>query len=123
MERRTALPLQRRQIFATQDAEEARAFLGARGFLLDIPSREATDLDMRLKSVFLPGVLFTRLEYGAAVQIRTTESYEDYRFVAPLRGRLVEPLPMRTFPAGLTPQCWSRRRSIICYGLSGIPLG
>jgi AraC-like DNA-binding protein len=88
VERRTALPLQRRQIFATQDAEEARAFLGARGFLLDIPPREATDLDMQLKSVFLPGLLFTRLEYGAAVQIRTTENYEDYRFVAPLRGRL-----------------------------------
>jgi len=88
VERRTALPLQRRQIFATQDAEEARAFLGARGFLLDIPSREATDLDMRLKSVFLPGLLFTRLEYGAAVQVRTAENYEDYRFVAPLRGRL-----------------------------------
>ena len=88
MERRTALPLQRRQIFATEDAEEARAFLGARGFLLDIPPREATDLDMQLKSVFLPGLLFTRLEYGAAVQIRTTESYEDYRFVAPLRGCL-----------------------------------
>ena len=88
MERRTALPLQRRQIFATEDAEEARAFLGARGFLLDIPPREATDLDMQLKSVFLPGLLFTRLEYGAAVQIRTTENYEDYRLVAPLRGRL-----------------------------------
>jgi len=88
VERRTALPLQRRQIFATQDAEEARAFLGARGFLLDIPPREATDLDMQLKSVFLPGLLFTRLEYGAAVQIRTTENYEDYRLVAPLRGRL-----------------------------------
>jgi hypothetical protein len=123
VERRTALPLQRRQIFATQDAEEARVFLGARGFLLDIPPCEATDLDMQLKSVFLPGLLFTRLKYGAAVQIRTTENYEDYRFVAPLRGRLVEPLPMRTFPAGLTPQCWSRRRSIVCCGLSGIPLG
>ena len=88
MDRRADLGLPRHQVFATRDAEEARAFLGVRGFLLEIPPREATDLHMQLDSVFLPGLCFTRLQYGAAAEIRTSQEYDDYRFVAPLRGRL-----------------------------------
>jgi AraC-like DNA-binding protein len=80
--------LQRHQIFATRDAEEARAFLGVRGFLLDIRPRDAADLDMRLNSVFLPGLYLARLQYGAAAEIRTSQDYDDYRFMAPLRGCL-----------------------------------
>ena len=88
MARRAALPLRRHQIFVTRDAEEARAYLGVRGFQLDIPPRDAADLDMQLNSVFLPGLYIARLKYGAAAKIRTSQNYDDYRFMTPLRGRL-----------------------------------
>jgi AraC-like DNA-binding protein len=38
--------------------------------------------------VFLPGLHFARLQYGAAAKIRISQDYDDYRFMAPLRGRL-----------------------------------
>jgi len=85
---RAALPLQRHQIFVTRDAEEARAYLGVRGFQLDIPPRDAADFDMQLNSVFLPGLYIAQLKYGAAAKIRTSQNYDDYRFMTPLRGRL-----------------------------------
>jgi hypothetical protein len=66
LERCADLPLQRRQNFATRDAEEAHAFLNIRGFRLDMPVREAVHLDMRVSGVFLPGTYFGRLQYGAA---------------------------------------------------------
>ena len=88
MARRGGLSSQRHQIFATRDAETARAFLGVRGFLLDIPPREVPNLDMRLNTVFLPGLCFTRLKYGVPAEIRTSQDYDDYRFMTPLRGRL-----------------------------------
>jgi hypothetical protein len=88
VERRAALPLQQHQSFATRNVEEARAFLGIRGFLLYIPPREAAELDMQLKSMFLPGLCFARLRYGAAAQVRTSRDYDDYRFMTPLRGSL-----------------------------------
>ncbi len=76
------------QAFATRDAEEARAFVAARGFRLNIRPRDADDVDMQLRGVFLPGFCLGSLGYGAAVEIRTTQDYQDYRLVAPFRGRL-----------------------------------
>jgi AraC-like DNA-binding protein len=78
MERRARLPLQRHNILATGDAEEARAFVGMRGLLLD----------MHVNGVFMPGVYLGYLRYGAAVEVRTSEFGDDYRLVAPLRGSL-----------------------------------
>jgi AraC-like DNA-binding protein len=86
MERREGL--QSYQAFATRDAEEARAIVAARGFQLDMRPREAKFVDMRLRGVFLPGFVLGSLGYGAAVEIRTKRDYDDYRFVAPFRGRL-----------------------------------
>jgi hypothetical protein len=105
VERRADLPLQRHQNFATRDAEEAHAFLNIRGFRLDMPAREAAHLDMRVSGVFLPGTYFGRLQYGAAVEVRTAEHYSDYRFVAPLRGGLCATIAMRRFRAGRAQQC------------------
>ena len=39
MERRASLS-SRRQVFATRDPEQARAFVALRGFLLDVPPRD-----------------------------------------------------------------------------------
>jgi AraC-like DNA-binding protein len=86
MERRAGL--QPYQAFATRDAEEARALVAARGFQLDIRPRDAKHVDMQLRGVFLPGFCLGSLGYGAAVEIRTTQDYDDYRLVAPFRGRL-----------------------------------
>jgi len=58
------------------------------GFQLDIPPRDAADLDMQLNSVYPPGLYIARLKYGAAAKIRTSQNYDDYRFMTPLRGRL-----------------------------------
>lgn len=88
MERRAALPLQRHKIFATADAEEARAFVGIRGFLLDVSMHEQSHLDMQVNGVFMPGMYLGYLQYGAAVEVRTSEFCDDYRLVAPLRGLL-----------------------------------
>jgi AraC-like DNA-binding protein len=87
MERRAGLSSQR-QIFATRDPEEARAFVALRGFLLDVPPRGASDLDMQLDGVYSPGFCLLNLGYGAAAEVRTKRDFDDYRFVAPSRGRL-----------------------------------
>jgi AraC-like DNA-binding protein len=87
MERRAVLSSQR-QVFATRDPEEARAFVAVRGIVLDVPPREATGLDMQLDGVFSPGFCLLHLGYGAAAEVRTTLDFDDYRFVAPSRGRL-----------------------------------
>jgi AraC-like DNA-binding protein len=87
MPRSAALPLRRHHIFATRDPEEARAFLRLREFRLDMSAREAAYLDMRANGVHLPGLYLGSLHYGAAVEIRTDPSYDDYRFVIPVRGR------------------------------------
>jgi AraC-like DNA-binding protein len=87
MERRAALSSQR-QVFATRDPEEARAFVALRGYLLDVLRREATGLDMRLDGVYSPGFCLLHLGYGAAAEVRTTRDFDDYRFVGPSRGGL-----------------------------------
>jgi AraC-like DNA-binding protein len=87
MERRAELPLQRHKIFATGDAEEARAFLEMRGFSLDMLRREAAHLDMRINGVFWPSVYLGYVQYGAAVGVYASEFDEDYYFATPLRGR------------------------------------
>jgi AraC-like DNA-binding protein len=86
MERRAGL--QPYLAFTTSDAEEARAFVAARGFELGIRPREAKSVDMQLRGVFLPGFVLGTLGYGAAVEIRTAQDYDDYRLVAPFRGCL-----------------------------------
>ena len=87
MEPRGALSSQR-QVFATRDPEEARAFVALRGYVLDVPAREATGVDMRLDGVYSSGFCLLHLGYGAAAEVRTTRDFDDYRFVAPSRGRL-----------------------------------
>jgi AraC-like DNA-binding protein len=77
-----------RQVFATCDPEEARAFVAVRGIVLDVPPREATSLDMQLDGVYSSGFCLLNLGYGAAAEVRTTRDFDDYRFVAPSRGRL-----------------------------------
>jgi AraC-like DNA-binding protein len=95
VERRAALALQRHRIFATRDAEEARIFLDSRGFLLDVPTREAAHLDIQINGAFLPGLYLGCLQYGAAVEIRTTQYYDDYRFVTLMRGSLAATIARR----------------------------
>jgi len=85
MERRAALSSQR-QVFATRDPEEARAVVALRGFVLDVPPRSG--VDMQLDGVYSPGFCLLHLGYGAAAEVRTTRDFDDYRFVAPSRGRL-----------------------------------
>jgi AraC-like DNA-binding protein len=92
MQLSAALPLQRYHIFATRDPEEARAFLRLRAFRLDVSAREAAHFDMQINGFFLPGLYLGTLQYGAAVDIRTDPSYEDYRFAIPIRGRLAATL-------------------------------
>jgi AraC-like DNA-binding protein len=87
MPRSAALPLQRHHIFATRAPEEARAFLRLREFRLDMTAREAVCFDMQVSGVFLPDLYLGSLQYGAAVEIRTEPSYDNYRLVIPIRGR------------------------------------
>ncbi|MBV9200269.1 MAG: AraC family transcriptional regulator [Alphaproteobacteria bacterium] len=87
MERRAALSSQR-QVFATRDPEEARAFVALRGYVLDVPAREASGVDMQLDGVYSPGFCLLHLGYGAAAEVRTTRDFDDYRLAAPSRGCL-----------------------------------
>lgn len=88
MEGGTAPRQQQRVIFRTRDAEEARAFLSAREFRLDLSRGEAPHLDLRIDGIFLPSLYLGRLQYGAAVEIRTSALCDDYRLALPLRGSL-----------------------------------
>jgi AraC-like DNA-binding protein len=78
----------RRLVFDTRDAEEARNYLRTHEFLVDFPPREAAQVDMRINGVFLPNMYLGYLQYGAAVEVRTSPSLDFYRFAAPIRGRL-----------------------------------
>jgi AraC-like DNA-binding protein len=78
----------RRVVFDTCDPEEARNFARAQEFHLGFPPGAAAHLDMRVSGVFLPGMYLGYLQYGAAVEVRTSPSLDFYRFVAPIRSRL-----------------------------------
>lgn len=48
--------------------------------------REAGHLGMKVNGVFMSGIYLGYLQYGAAVEVRTSEFCDDYRLVTPLRG-------------------------------------
>ena len=79
--------LERHPIFSSRDAEEARAFLHAKEFNLEVARREAQDLDMRINGIYLPGMYVGYIQYGPPVDVRAVQR-DDYWIQMPIGGQL-----------------------------------
>lgn len=79
--------LERHPIFNSRDADEARAFLHAKEFNLEVARREAQDLDMRINGIYLPGMYVGYIQYGPPVDVRAVQR-DDYWIQMPIGGQL-----------------------------------
>jgi AraC-like DNA-binding protein len=70
----------------SRDVEEARAYLDASGFHLDIDPRKASQLRLCTLGVRLPGIYLAYMEYGAPVKVGTDPGRDDYWILLPVRG-------------------------------------
>jgi AraC-like DNA-binding protein len=87
MELGTAPLLERHRIFQSRDVDEAHAYLRRKEFQLDINPRQASELDMRINGVYLPGMWFGYFHYGPPVATRAV-GRDDYWVQLPVRGHV-----------------------------------
>jgi AraC-like DNA-binding protein len=80
--------LERQQIFRSREADETREFLRGKQFTFDVAPRLASQLDVRINGVYLPGMYIGYIQYGAPVAIRTGPARNDYWIQLPIRGHL-----------------------------------
>jgi AraC-like DNA-binding protein len=80
--------LERRQIFHSREPEQAREFLHAKQFGLEVAHRMAGQLDVRINGVYLPGMYIGYIEYGAPVTVQANPGRDDYWIQLPVRGHL-----------------------------------
>lgn len=48
--------LERHGVFRSHDAEETRAFLGGKGYQIDLSPRQARQLHTRINAVYMPSL-------------------------------------------------------------------
>src|SRR5580700_9671598 len=70
----------------SRDVDEARAYLDASRFHLDIDPRKASQLRLCTLGVRLPGIYLAYMEYGAPVKVGTDPGRDDYWILLPVRG-------------------------------------
>ena len=70
----------------SRDVEEARAYLDASGFHLDIDPRKAPQLRLCTLGVRLPGIYLAYMQYGAPVKVGADPRRDDYWILLPVRG-------------------------------------
>jgi AraC-like DNA-binding protein len=70
----------------SEDVEEARSYLDASGFRLDIDARKASQLKLCTLGVRLPGIYLAYMQYGAQVKVRADPGRDDYWILLPTHG-------------------------------------
>jgi AraC-like DNA-binding protein len=84
-----ALPLlHNRRVYASRNADETRAFMAAKEFLLDLSPREASAFDFIANAAYMPGSYLGYIQYGAAATIKVPDLRvrDDYFVHLPVRG-------------------------------------
>jgi AraC-like DNA-binding protein len=79
--------LERHPIFSSRNAEEARAYLQAKEFDLEVAPRGAQNLDVRINGIYLPGMYIGYVQYVAQVNVRAVQR-DDYWIQMPVSGQL-----------------------------------
>jgi len=81
--------LERLRIFQSRNAEETRAFLGAKHYGFDLPPKQKAGLDTRINGIYLPQSYIGYIQYGAVpVSFSSGRDRSDYWMQLPLRGHL-----------------------------------
>jgi AraC-like DNA-binding protein len=81
--------LERHRVFHSADVEETRAFLGGKGYQLDVPPRQASQLHTRINAVYMPSLYIGHMQYGSlAVGLAPGPARTDVLVQLPIRGHL-----------------------------------
>lgn len=81
--------LDRHRIFHSHDAEETRAFLGGKGYKLDLSPRQTRQLNTRINAVYMPGMYLGYMHYGSLpVELSPSVARSDFLLQLPVRGYL-----------------------------------
>jgi AraC-like DNA-binding protein len=86
--------------FHTQDADEARAFLRAKEYEVDLSRRHARQIDLRINGVYLPGTYVGYYQYGAPIVARSHADRHDYWINLPLEEPISATIGAETLICG-----------------------
>ena len=81
--------LRRYRVFHSRDAEETRAFLGAKGHQFDLSPRQSSELRTCINTVYMPGLYLGYIDYGSLpVTLSPGTARNDFVLQLPMRGQL-----------------------------------
>jgi AraC-like DNA-binding protein len=86
--------------FHTRDADEARAFLRAKEYEVDLLRRDARQIDLRINGVYLPGTYVGYYQYGAPIVARSHADRHDYWINLPLEEPISATIGAETLICG-----------------------
>jgi len=96
-----AIPLmERRRHFHSRDADEAREFLRAKEYEVELARRDAARIDLRVNGVYLPRAYVGFYQYGAPLSARTHTARHDYWINLPLLEPIEATIGEETFVCG-----------------------
>ena len=85
----TASLLERYRVFYSRDAEQTRAFLGRKGYEIDISPRYAGQLRTCINTVYMPSLYIGYIDYGRLpVALSPGPARSDFLLQLPIRGHL-----------------------------------
>jgi hypothetical protein len=81
--------LERYRVFHSRDADETRAFLGAKGYRFDLSPCQARQLRTRINTVYMPSLYLGYIDYGSLpVTLSPAMARSDFLLQLPMRGQL-----------------------------------
>jgi AraC-like DNA-binding protein len=81
--------LERHGVFRSHDAEETRAFLGGKGYQIDLAPRQAKQLNTCINAVYMPSLYLSYMHYGSLpIALAPGPARSDFLVQLPIRGRL-----------------------------------
>jgi AraC-binding-like domain len=85
--------LERHRVFHSHDAEETRAFLGGKGYKLELSPRQTRQLNTRINAFYMPGMYLGYMHYGSLpVELSPNVVRSDFLLHLPVRGHLAASL-------------------------------
>jgi AraC-like DNA-binding protein len=81
--------LERYRVFHSHDADQTRAFLGRKGYEIDISPRHAGQLRTCINTVYMPSLYIGFIDYGSLpVALSPGPARSDFLLQLPIRGHL-----------------------------------
>lgn len=112
MDPASAALLKHHPYFRSRDPEELAAYLRGWGYQLELEPRDARRLDACFNGVFFPNIALGYHHYGAAVEIRTRPTGDDYWLLRPLRG------PLEMVAGSVATMCGPGQAAVVSPALS-----